>query len=244
MNRTNSTKDIKSIQSIKRRLRYFSKGEWLLWGISSFLIVFSFLLLDRENYMTLLASLVGVTSLIFNAKGNPIGQALMVLFSIFYGIISYSYAYYGEMITYLGMSMPMAVFALISWLRHPYKGNHAEVKIGSVKGAEQILMWFLAAAVTAGFYFVLKYLNTANLFFSTVSVTTSFLAVYLTFRRSPYYAVGYAANDIVLIILWTMAAMEKPQYLSVVVCFFAFLANDIYGFINWQKMGKRQSAAV
>ena len=241
MNHTKSTKDT---ESIKMGLRYFSKSEWLLWGISASLILFSFLLLDRENYMTLLASLIGVTALIFNAKGNPIGQALMILFSIFYGIISYSYAYYGEMITYLGMSMPMAVFALISWLRCPYKGNHAEVEIGSVKGAEQVLMWALTAAVTTGFYFVLKYLNTANLFFSTISVTTSFLAVYLTFRRSPYYAIGYAANDVVLIILWTMAAVEKPQYLSVVVCFLAFLANDIYGFINWQKMGKRQSAAA
>lgn len=33
----------------------------------------------------------------------------MVLFSLLYGIISYAFAYYGEMITYLGMTMPMAV---------------------------------------------------------------------------------------------------------------------------------------
>ena len=76
---------------------------------------------DRENYLTLLASLIGVTSLIFNAKGNPFGQFLMVWFSLLYGVISFSFAYYGEMLTYLGMTMPMAVFSLISWLRNPYK---------------------------------------------------------------------------------------------------------------------------
>ena len=39
--------------------------------------------------MTLAASLIGTTSLIFNAKGNPIGQALMIVFSLLYGVISY-----------------------------------------------------------------------------------------------------------------------------------------------------------
>lgn len=101
-------------------------------------------------------------------------------------------------------------------------------------------MWILTAAVTFVFYFILKYFNTANIVPSTVSVTTSFLAVYLTFRRSPYYAVAYAANDIVLIVLWVMAAIKDISYTSVVMCFAAFLANDIYGFINWRRMGRRQ----
>jgi len=47
---------------------YFSKSEIILWSSSVLLILFSFCLFDRENYLTLLASLIGVTSLIFNAK--------------------------------------------------------------------------------------------------------------------------------------------------------------------------------
>lgn len=100
----------------------------------------------------------------------------------------------------------------------------------------------VAAVVTLAFYFILDAFDTKNIVPSKISVTTSFLAVYLTFRRSPYYAIGYAANDIVLIVLWTLATLESLSYLSVVVCFVAFLANDIYGFISWQKMAKRQAA--
>lgn len=107
----------------RKLLQYFSRAERLLWGLSVVFIVGSFCAFDRENYLTLAASLIGVTSLIFNAKGNPIGQVLMVLFSLLYGIISYTFAYYGEMITYLGMTMPMAVFALISWLKNPTTGG-------------------------------------------------------------------------------------------------------------------------
>jgi nicotinamide riboside transporter PnuC len=72
-------------------------------------------------------------------------------------------------------------------------------------------------------------------------VTTSFIAVYLTARRSPFYAIAYAANDIVLIILWLLASISNPEYVTTVACFIVFLINDIYGFISWRRMEKRQS---
>ena len=230
--------------SLKKLINYFTKTEITIWCISVFLITVSFALFDRESWLTLSASLIGVTSLIFNAKGNPFGQLLMVIFSILYGIISYSFAYYGEMITYLGMTGPMALFALISWLRNPFKGNKSEVAVNQVSKKEAVFMIILTAAVTAIFYFILEYFNTANLLFSTVSVTTSFVAVYLTFRRSAYFALWYAANDIVLIILWSLAAATDISYLSVIICFVVFLFNDLYGFISWKRMSERQKSDV
>ena len=227
---------------MKKLTTYFSKGELTLWGSSAGLILVSFFLFDRVNFMTLAASLIGTTSLIFNAKGNPIGQALMILFSLLYGVISYTFSYFGEMITYLGMTGPMALFALISWLRNPYNGYHAEVAVNRLENKELVLMYVLTAVVTFGFYFILDHFNTANMIPSTLSVTTSFIAVYLTFRRSPYFALAYAANDVVLIVLWILAAKEDISYLSVIICFVMFLVNDLYGFVNWKRMEKRQMA--
>lgn len=221
---------------------YFSKAELRLWFTSIFVILFFFLLFDRGNLLTLLASLIGVTSLIFTAKGHPFGQFLMVVFSLLYGWISYTFSYYGEMITYLGMTAPMAVFALISWIKNPYNGSKTEVKVNRIKKKEVLFMIALCSVITGIFYFILSALHTANLIPSTISVTTSFLAAYLTFRRSPFYAAAYAANDVILIILWTMAALCNPSYLSVAICFVMFLANDIYGFISWSKMQRRQES--
>lgn len=101
-------------------------------------------------------------------------------------------------------------------------------------------MFLLTAVITFIFYFILAAFNTANLIPSTISVATSFLAVYLTFRRSAFYAAAYAANDVVLIILWIMATLSNITYLSVAICFIIFLINDVYGFISWSKMQKRQ----
>ena len=225
---------------MKKLTAYFSKGELALWGSSAGLILISFFLFDRVNFMTLTASFIGITSLIFSAKGNPIGPALMIVFSLLYGVISYTFSYFGEMLTYLGMTGPMALFALISWLRNPFKGNHAEVAVNRIRKCELVLMYVLTVLVTLAFYFILDHFNTANMIPSTLSVTTSFIAVYLTFRRSPYFALAYAANDVVLIVMWTMAAAEDISYLSVIICFVTFLVNDLYGFISWKRMEKRQ----
>lgn len=227
---------------MKKFFTYFSLLERILWLSSLLLILTSFFIFDGRDYLTLAASLIGATSLIFNAKGNPVGQALMTVFSILYGIISYKFAYYGEMITYLGMTMPMAIFAFVFWLKNPYKGKRSEVKVNTLSAFESVFMWILAGITTFAFYFILKRFNTANIIPSTVSVTTSFVAVYLTFRRSPYFALAYAANDVVLIVLWSLASFENIGYLSVVVCFAAFLFNDFYCFVNWKKMQKLQNS--
>ena len=144
------------------------------------------------------------------------------------------------MITYLGMSLPMATISFISWLRNPHNGNRAEVKVNRIRLKEILLMLSLSIVVTSIFYFILKHFNTANLIPSTLSITTSFIAAYLTFRRSPFFALAYAINDMVLIVLWVMATITDISYISVIVCFVVFLVNDLYSFFNWLKMEKRQ----
>lgn len=218
----------------------FTKGEAALWGLSVLLMILSFCIFDRQGFLTLAASLIGVTSLIFNAKGHPVGQLLMVFFSGLYGWISFTFAYYGEMITYLGMTAPMAVFAFVSWVRNPYEGNRAQVKVSRLKKWEAALLPALTGAVTWGFYDILAAFHTANLVMSTVSVATSFLAAYLTFRRSRFFALAYGANDMVLVVLWALAAAEDRSYLSVTVCFGLFFIGDLYGFASWSRMQKRQ----
>ena len=227
--------------NISESLKSLTKFEKCLWLVSVSVIAVSFFISGSGDVLSLIASVIGVSSLIFLARGFAFGNVLMIIFSILYGIISFTFDYYGEMITYLGMTMPMAVFALISWLLNPYNDNRAQVRVNSIKKAEQLFMWIFGTGVTIVFYFILKHFDTANILPSTLSVLTSFVAVYLTFRRSPYFALAYASNDVVLIVLWTLASMHDIRYISVVICFVAFLVNDIYGFINWRKMKKQQT---
>lgn len=214
--------------------------ERLLWLGSVAVVSLAFLAMLAKDYLSLAASLIGVTALIFVAKGLVIGQVLTVVFAVFYGVISFYFRYYGEMLTYLCMTSPIAVLAALEWRRNPYRDT-AQVRVRALDARAVALMLALAAAATFAFYFVLRALGTANLALSTVSVTTSFIASYLTLLRSPYYALGYAANDLVLIGLWVLAALEEPAYAPMIACFAMFFINDAYGFVNWRRMKLRQA---
>ena len=231
---------MKTITKITDTFRTLTKFERTLWITSVLSTVLSFALSGGRDYLTLVASLIGVTALIFVAKGYVIGQILTVVFALFYGVISFFLRYYGEMITYLGMSAPMALAAAIEWIRNPYKGTR-EVKVRHMTPRLVTLLFASAIAVTALFYFILRALGNASLAVSTLSVTTSWLASALVFLRSPYYALAYAANDLVLIVLWVVASVSDLSYIPMVVCFVMFFANDMYGFFNWRRMQRKQA---
>lgn len=217
-----------------------TKTEWLLWGGSLAAIALTLLLSGGCDLMVLFALLVGATALIFVSKGDPLGQLLTIVFAVIYGVISFRFRYWGEMITYVGMTAPMAVAALISWLRHPFEEGKAEVEIMQISKKTWAAVLLLTAAVTAVFYRILRFLDTAQLFWSTVSIATSFSACALTYLRSPYYAAAYSANDVVLMILWYLAARNDAGYYPMILCFAIFLCNDVYGFWNWRRMRQRQ----
>ncbi len=226
-----------------KQFKELTKFEIILWIVSIAVVVGSFFAFGSTDYLTLASSVIGVTALIFLAKGMVIGQILVIIFATLYGIVSFFFAYYGEVITYLCMTAPTAFVSLISWIRHPYKETSQVEVAPKIKPSSWAILSISTVAVTVAFYFILGALGNANLTVSTLSVATSFFASMLMVYRSPYYAVAYAANDVVLIVLWIMASLTDISYVPMVACFFMFFFNDIYGFINWQKMKREQKTA-
>ena len=150
-----------------------------------------------------------------------------------YAAIAWGYRYWSEVITFMGLSVPMSIVSLVTWIRNPSK-REGEVKVRTLSRRICILIVLASIPVTAFFGVVLKKLNTPNLPVSTVSITTSFLGAAFTVLRSPLYALGYSLNDIILIVLWILASLTDPKYIPVVVEFMIFLVNDLYGFYSWR----------
>jgi len=233
----NSFISIGRMNQLSNPIRYLTLKEKLIWICSLLIVAVTNIFIGDFDFLTLIASCIGVTSLILAAKGNVWSQILMIIFSILYGIISAQFHYWGEMITYLGMTMPMAIFSTITWLKNPSE-NGKEVRIQKLTNQHIIILLLSSMLVTFLFYIILARLKTPNLIFSTISITTSFLAASLTMLRSSYYAIGYAANDLILITLWTLATLQNPLYLSVIIIFVIFFFYDIYGFVSWKQREK------
>jgi len=218
----------------------FKFYDYILLFVSVVVVVTSNIMTGNISPLVLFATTLGVVALLFLAKGNVWGQILCIIFCILYGIISFETRYYGEMITYVCMSLPMAVVSTVSWLKNPSEKDKSAVEIHKLTKREKILSIIFSIIVTWIFYYILKAFNTANLTVSTLSITTSFLASYLTYYRNPYYAFWYGINDIVLIVLWIVATINDFSYFPMIICFVIFLINDSYAFILWKIRQKKQ----
>ena len=227
------------IKQLSNPFKLFGKKEWILW-VGSLAVILCSSLVSREfDIITLTATLFGMAGLIFASVGSAWSQIVLIVFILLYALISWKFRYWGEMITYLGMTFPMNMWALIAWIRNPSE-KAGEVKIRPIGKRELIPAFLLDIVVTVAFFFILRYFDTPNLEVSTISVATSFMAAELTMLRSTWFSLAYAANDMVLIVLWIMASVEDPWYIPIVVNFTVFLINDINTFINWRRRERLQ----
>ena len=133
-----------------------TKREWGVWIGALLVIAVSNIFSANFNVLTLIASCVGVSSLIIAAKGNVWSQILMILFSILYGIISWQFHYWGEMMTYLGMTMPMAIWSTITWIRNPSESGK-EVEIQQLTKKHIFLLVTSATVITILFFKILVF---------------------------------------------------------------------------------------
>lgn len=217
--------------------------EWVLWITSITVTTVLYFIYPADDALSLVAALFGFTCLIFIAKGAILGQLLCVIFATLYGIVSLRVGYYGEMLTYILMSAPVAVMAIISWAKHPFKETN-QVAVRDLRRRDIPYVLIACVLVTTLFHFVLRWLGCANLAVSTVSVATSFFAASLAFLRCPWFSLGYIANDTVLIVLWSLMLPHDRAALSMIACFSLFLLHDLYGLISWQHMKLRQRKAL
>ncbi len=212
----------------------FEKHEWILWIVSLAIVTASSVIAPNADFLTWLTTVLGVTALVFAAKGHVMAQVASIVFCVLYSVIACRYHYWGEMFTFLGMSTPMCIWSLVTWLKNPsdHKADEVKVRTLSRKGTAGVLL--VSIPVTVVFGLVLRWLNTPNLNVSTISVTASFLGAAFSVLRSPWYALSYAFNDIILIILWVLASLTDTAYIPVAVNFIIFLVNDLYAFYCWR----------
>jgi len=173
------------------------------------------------------------------AKGKYSCYIIGIISTFFYAYVSYTNSYYGEIIISMGCTLPLMIVGLVNWLKH--QDNTNTVIIKEITKKELILVLISQVIMFGGYYYLLKYFNTNNLFVSTLSIVASLIATYLTARRSEYGFVGFIINDLILITLWGLPVITgNLSLIPVLLCPMLLLVNDIYGVYNWKRLKEKQ----
>ena len=174
------------------------------------------------------------------AKGKNLGQIFGLIITILYSIVSFRNKFYGEVMIYLIIMLPMYIIGIFSWIKHRNKETDS-VEVNRISKKEWIIVATIFITIFVGIYYLLKAFNTNELIVSTISVLASLFATYLQIRRSRFSFSFYMINDIILMVLWGIPVISGnmillPMVLNPIINFI----NDSYGFYNWKKLEKEQ----
>lgn len=221
-------------------LKEWTKFEKILL-FASVILVALIGIIFKSDLLTTTCSIVGIITALLLAKGKNLGQIFGLLIVALYSIVSFKNKYYGEVIIYICIMLPMYIIGIISWIKHQNKEINS-VEVNTIKTKEWVIVSTASIAAFIGMYFLLKFFNTNQLFISSLSVIDSFFAIYLGIRRSKYSFYFYVVNDLILIALWGIPVISGDLILLPMVFNPTInLINDTYGIYNWKKLEKIQS---
>ena len=203
--------------------------------LSSIIIVVISGIFTKSNLLTISCSITGILCALTQAKGKVISQFIGLLLVLLYSVLSFQNRYYGEVLIYIFIMLPLFVGGIISWIKNVNRETDT-VNKNELKRVEWIMLTIVASITFIGLYYLLKYFNTSQLFVSTLSMITSLFATYLVARRSKYGFLFYMGNDIIMLILWGLPVVLGnltliPMMVNPIINFI----NDTYGWKSWNK---------
>ena len=220
-------------------------GKWhiaeSIFYVVGLALIITMSIIFKSSWIPAVTGMCGLTCVLFTAKGKVIGIFFTWGMIVFYSILSFKNKYYGEVFINLCMMFPMTIISLVTWIKN--LGKDYVVKVNSITKKELAIVSSVAVVAFVVFFFILRALNTSQLIFSTISIVTSVLATYFQSRRSKYGFLAFLFNDSVLCVLWSLATVEDIKNVSMLTAVALYVVCDIYGFVSWSVMQKRQQKA-
>lgn len=217
---------------MKKIFKDWTKFEIILLCGSIISVVITGVLCDSA-LLTIICSITGILCALTQAKGKIISQFIGLALVVLYSILSFQNKFYGEVLIYIFIMLPLFISGIISWIKNLNKETNI-VNENELQKREWIILIIISSVLFVGLYYLLKYFNTSQLFVSTLSMVTSLFATYLVARRSKYGFLFYIGNDIILFILWGLPVIQGnllliPMLVNPIINFI----NDSYGWKSW-----------
>ena len=194
-----------------------------------------------SDWLVVVCCVLGIFTVFTQAKCKISTKVFGALWMAFYIFLAWRNSYYGEVIIYLVLMIPLYVYGTIHWLGHRDKVGNTVIVRKSLPKSEWVVICVCLVGLGFGTYFLLGFFNTAQMIASTISVVLTVLAVYLLARRIKCNQIVFLVNDFELGFLWLLAISAGDLSLIpfVVMCAF-FVVYDIYGFFQWTRLEKKQ----
>lgn len=216
---------------------YFADWSWFerVWLFAfTAVTIYLYVALD-DTLIGLLASLTGMLSVVLVAKGKTWNYYPGIINVVLYAFVAYGQKYYGEVMLNLLYFLPMQFIGLIMWRRNGVsEEKRNDVKVAVMTNRARLYWSLLCLAATIAYAWVLKAMGGALPFIDSLTAVLSIVAMIFMVKRYVEQWVVWIIIDVLTIYMWLVAFMGDGNDVSILVMWIAYLANAIYGWLNWR----------
>lgn len=191
-----------------------------------------------DSWLNIVAGLAGVISVVMCAKGRTMFYFIGFIQTVTYLVLAWENRFYGEVLE------NMFYFVTMIWGIFVWKQNETS----NEDGTEDVLakkftvaQWVLSvlgtvvATIAMGYW--LSSIGSAQAYTDAATNVMAIFAQLLMVRRYREQWIWWFVIDVFCIKMWFVAGNW-----SMVAMYIAWTANCIYGWYNWSKLNKKQTA--
>jgi nicotinamide mononucleotide transporter len=198
------------------------------------------------NWDTLgfIVAVTGIINLVLCARGNIWNYAFGIVYNAIYVYISWKSRLYADSAIYLLYYLPMQFIGWINWAKNQ---NQESGAVNAVHLTRRTALVLLAVAVVLIPVFAwilgLPAIGDSQPWLDATTTVVSILAMYMMVKAIAEQWYIWIVLDAVQVVKWTIATVRGEEHAALMLVMFAFfLANAVYGLIQWNGLAKQSSA--
>lgn len=191
-----------------------------------------------DTPLNIIAGIAGVISVVLCAKGKVVFYFIGFIQTITYLFLAWNNQFYGEVLENLFYLVTM-IWGIFVWKKNSHHNNDGTEDVIAKKFTT--LQWIFSIFITLVSTIIMGYLlesiGSAQAYTDAATNVLAIFAQLLMVRRYREQWIWWLIIDLLCIKMWFVAGNW-----SMVAMYIAWTANCIYGWYNWSKLNKSQTA--
>ena len=228
------------MENNSRKLNAF---DWILILGTTIVSIASSLLGEGWDTLGFIVAVTGIINLVLCAKGNIWNYAFGIIYNAIYVYIAWHSKLYADSAIYLLYYLPMQ---FVGWAQWKKNQNQESGAVNAQHLTSKMALMLLAAAAVLIPFFAwilgLPAIGDSQPWLDSVTTVVSILAMFMMVKAIAEQWYIWIILDAVQTVKWLIATIRGDQHAALMLVMFAFfLANAIYGLIQWNGLAKRSS---
>ena len=226
-----------------KNARILNWFDWFLILGTTAVSIAASLLGDGWDTIGFIVAVTGIVNLVLCARGNIWNYAFGIVYNAIYVYIAWHSKLYADSAIYLLYYLPMQFVGWVPWKRNRNQDSGA-VNARHLDRRTALVLLAAAAVLIPFFAWILSrpFIGDSQPWLDSVTTVVSILAMYMMVKAIAEQWYIWIVLDAVQVVKWTIATVQGQEHAALTLVMFAFfLANAVYGLIQWNGLAKRAS---